>query len=155
MDPDPTIFIIDLKMPAKNKFFNTISACYFLKIHLHNFLKIRSQKESQNGRIQEFSYYFCMMIEESGSIPLTCGSGSGRPKNTWLRWIRIRNTVYNNGNKHHSSAQKKMASPHLDFVVGGVQHAGEDGAGGEGGGPPGGRAQESKLSHPATDQIGS
>ncbi len=30
----------------------------------------------------------------SGSIPLTSGSGSGRPKNTWIRWIRIRNTAY-------------------------------------------------------------
>ncbi len=29
----------------------------------------------------------------SGSIPLTNGSGSGRPKNTWIRWIRIRNTA--------------------------------------------------------------
>ncbi len=44
------------------------------------------------------------MIEESGSgsIPLTSGSGSGRPKNMWIRiwfwiqirfWIRIRNTA--------------------------------------------------------------
>ncbi len=34
------------------------------------------------------------MIEGSGSIPLTNGSGSGsrRPKNMWIRWIRIRNT---------------------------------------------------------------
>jgi hypothetical protein len=33
-----------------------------------------------------------MMIEGSGSrsIPLTSGSGSGRPKNMWIRWIRIR-----------------------------------------------------------------
>jgi hypothetical protein len=34
--------------------------------------------------IQGFSYYFCMMIEgygsRAGSIPLTSGSGSGRPK---------------------------------------------------------------------------
>jgi hypothetical protein len=32
------------------------------------------------------------MIKGSGSgfIPLTSGSGSGRPKNTWIRWIRIR-----------------------------------------------------------------
>ncbi len=28
----------------------------------------------------------------SGSIPLTSGSGPGRPKNMWIRWIRIRNT---------------------------------------------------------------
>jgi hypothetical protein len=30
------------------------------------------------------------MIEGSGSIPLTYGSGSRRPKNIWIRWIRIR-----------------------------------------------------------------
>jgi hypothetical protein len=54
-----------------------------------SFLKIKSQKESQNSRNQGFSYYFCMMIGGSGSgagsksIPLTNGSGSGsrRPKN--------------------------------------------------------------------------
>ncbi len=57
--------------------------------------KIKSQKESQNCRNQGFSYYFFMMIKGSrsragsGSIPLTNGSGSGRPKNMW---IRIRNT---------------------------------------------------------------
>ncbi len=58
------------------------SACYFLKVHLHYFSKIKSQKDSQNSRIHDFSYYFCMMIEGSGSgsIPLTCRSGSGRPK---------------------------------------------------------------------------
>jgi hypothetical protein len=45
-----------------------------------------------------------MMIEGSGSgsIPLTSGSGSGRPKNMWIRWIRIliriRNTAYNDIN---------------------------------------------------------
>jgi hypothetical protein len=83
---------LTFKMPAKNYFFYTIfSAYYFLKLHLHQFSKI-SQKESQNSRNQDFSYYFCMMIEGSGSgsIPLTSGSGSGMPKNTWIRWIRIR-----------------------------------------------------------------
>ena len=38
---------------------------------------------------QGFSYYFCLMIEGSGagygSIPLTSGSGSGRPKYMWIR----------------------------------------------------------------------
>ncbi len=34
-----------------------------------------------------------MVIEGSGSISLTSGSGSGRPKNMWIRWIRIRNTA--------------------------------------------------------------
>ncbi len=69
--------------------FNTIfSAYYFLKVHLYHFSKIKSQKESQNSRNQGFSYYFCMMIEGSGSgsIPLTSGSGSERPKNMWIRF---------------------------------------------------------------------
>ncbi len=80
---------LTFRMPAKNKFFNTIfSAYYFLKVHLHHFSKIKSQKESQNSRNQGFSYYFCMMIE--GSIPLISGSGSWRPKNMWIRWIQIR-----------------------------------------------------------------
>ncbi len=79
--------------PSARHFF---SASYFLKLHLHHFSKIKSQKESLNCKNQSFSYYFCMMIEGSGSragsgsIPLTSGSGSGRPKNTWIRWIRIR-----------------------------------------------------------------
>jgi hypothetical protein len=55
---------------------------------------------SQNSRNQGFYYYICLMIEGSrfkagsgsGSIPMTNGSGSGRPKNTSIRWIRIRNT---------------------------------------------------------------
>ncbi len=40
---------------------------------LHNFLKIKSQKESQNIRNQDFSNF-------SGSILLNNGSGSGRPE---------------------------------------------------------------------------
>jgi hypothetical protein len=46
---------------------------------------------------QGFSYYFCLMIEESGSVPLTngCGSGSRMTENMWIRriGIRIRNFV--------------------------------------------------------------
>ncbi len=96
-DPDPAIFVIDLQDASKKQIFNRIiSAYYVLKVHLHHFSKIKSQKESQNRRNQGYSYYFCMMIEGSGSIPLTSGSGSGsrRPKNKWIRWIRIwiRNT---------------------------------------------------------------
>ncbi len=94
-DPDPAIFVIDLQDARKKQFFNTnFSTYYFLKVHLHHFSKIKSQKESQNStRNQGFPYYFCMMKEGSGSIPLTSGSGSGswRPKNMWIRiriWIR-------------------------------------------------------------------
>jgi hypothetical protein len=100
MDPDPDpgsgscYFVIDPQDASKKLIFNTIfSAYYFLKVHLHHFSKIKSQKESQNSTgIKVFSYYFCMMIEGSGSgsIPLTSGSGSGRPKNMWIRWFRIR-----------------------------------------------------------------
>ncbi len=54
-----------------------ITAYYFLKVLLHHFSKIKSQKESQNSRNQGFSYYFCMILE-----------GSGKPKNMWIR-IRI------------------------------------------------------------------
>jgi hypothetical protein len=97
-DPDPPIFVIDLQDASKKKFFYTIfSAYYFLKVHLHHFSKIKSQKSHKIVRNQGFSYYFCMMIEGSeagagsGYIPLTSGSGSGRPKNMWIR-IRISNT---------------------------------------------------------------
>jgi hypothetical protein len=47
----------------------------------------------------------------SGSIPLTSGSesGSGRPKNMWIRWIRIRLLIRNTGsNIHHSSLCKSL-----------------------------------------------
>ncbi len=83
MDPDPANFVIDLQDASKKLIFNIIfCAYYFLKLHLHHFTKIKSQKESQNSRNQGFSYYFCVMIE---------GSGSGRSKNMWFRRIRIRN----------------------------------------------------------------
>ncbi len=74
--PDPPIFSLVTT-------FNT-TAYYFLKLHLQHFPKIKSQKGSQNSRNQGFSYYFCMLIE-----------GSGRPKNMWIRWIRIR--IHNTG----------------------------------------------------------
>jgi hypothetical protein len=53
------------------------SAYYFLKVvHLHHFPKKNSQKESQNSRNQGFSYYFCMMIEGSGSGGFGSGSAT-------------------------------------------------------------------------------
>jgi hypothetical protein len=93
MDPDPAIFLIDLQNANKKQIFNTFfSSYYFMNVHFHHFSKKNSQKELQNTRNKGFSYYFCMKIEgsRSGSIPLTSGSGSGRPKNMW---IRIRNTA--------------------------------------------------------------
>ncbi len=64
----------------------------FWRYILHHFSKIKSQKESQNSRNQGFS--------GAGAIPLTSGSGSGRPKNMWIRWIRIRNTGLNTNYAH-------------------------------------------------------
>ncbi len=92
MDPDPDLDPGSwscyfrhwpLRCQQKNNFLTQFFRLlrYFLKLHLHHFSKIKSQKESQNSRNQGFSYYFCMMME---------GSGSGRPKNMWIRWIRIR-----------------------------------------------------------------
>ncbi len=76
------------KRPTKNMFvFQSFFACYFLKVPLHQF----SWAKSQNSRNRGFSYFFCLMIEGSGSIHRTSGSGPGsrRAKN-----IRIRNTAF-------------------------------------------------------------
>ncbi len=55
-------------------------------------IKIRKKSVSQNSRNKGFSYHFWLIMEGSGSVPPTygSGSGSGRPKN-----LRIRNTVRN------------------------------------------------------------
>jgi hypothetical protein len=53
----------------------------------------KSKKSHKAVGIKVFLTFFCLVIEGSGSgsIPLTDGSGSRRPKNMWIR-IRIRNT---------------------------------------------------------------
>ncbi len=46
LDPDPAIFVIDLQDISKKLIFeHNFSAYYFLKLHLHHFSKIKSQKE--------------------------------------------------------------------------------------------------------------
>ncbi len=71
------------------KFNSELKSTVFL-----SFFKDKKSKRSHKlvRRNQGFSYYFCLMIEGSASISLTNGSGSGRPKNMW---IRIRNTENN------------------------------------------------------------
>jgi hypothetical protein len=63
MDPDPdqvpAIFVIHLQ---RRKSF---SAYYFLKVHIHHFLKIKVIKKLQKSRNQSFTF-FCLMIEGSG-----------------------------------------------------------------------------------------
>ncbi len=82
---------LTFKMPTKNYLKKSFSADYFLKVHLHNFSTIKNQRVTKQLQWR-FFLLFCMMIEGSGSIPLTNGSRSGsrRPKNIW---IRIRNTA--------------------------------------------------------------
>jgi hypothetical protein len=43
MDPDPAIFVLDLQ--DANKKLLSISAYYFLNVHLHDFSEIKSHKE--------------------------------------------------------------------------------------------------------------
>jgi hypothetical protein len=64
------------KTATKNYFFQSFFAYYFVKLPLHNFSKIKSHKKvaKQYGRNQWFSYYSCLMIEGSGSVPLANGS---------------------------------------------------------------------------------
>jgi hypothetical protein len=50
-DPDPAIFVIDLQEASKKLILYFIFPAYFfLKVHLHLFSKIKSQKESQNSK---------------------------------------------------------------------------------------------------------
>ncbi len=48
-------------------------------------------KKSQNsGRYQCFSYYFCLIIDGSGSEFVSLTNGSGWPKNMWILRVRVR-----------------------------------------------------------------
>jgi hypothetical protein len=61
-------FVIDLQDANKK--------LIFLKSFSAYYLLFKVQKKSQNSRNQDFSYYFCLMAEGSGSgRPKTCGSG--------------------------------------------------------------------------------
>jgi hypothetical protein len=40
----------------------------------------KSKRSHKTVGIKDFFYYFCLMIEGSGSVHLTSGSGSRRPK---------------------------------------------------------------------------
>ncbi len=132
---DPCLWLIDTDPdsdpdPDPSSYFRPtiFSAYYFLKLHLHHFSNIKSQKESQNSIGIKVYYYFCMMMEGfgsgsragTGSVPLTSGSGSGRPKNMWIRWIRIwirwiriwiriRNTACNNNTSDETLQQNQLA----------------------------------------------
>jgi hypothetical protein len=44
-DPDTAIFVIDLQDANRKLIKKSFYAYYFLKVHLHNFSKIKSQKD--------------------------------------------------------------------------------------------------------------
>ncbi len=94
-DPDPPIFIIYLQDANKKLYFFQVFLLItcFLFSFLH-FSKINSHKEGKNSRNQAFYYYFCLMMEWSGSVTQNNGSGSRRPENM-DPILRIRNTGYN------------------------------------------------------------
>ncbi len=77
----PDIFVIDLQEADKKLITKKFSAYYFLKL---SFSKIKSQKEIKKtiGIMDGFSYYLCLMIKVSGSVPLTSGSRSGSRRPT-------------------------------------------------------------------------
>jgi hypothetical protein len=52
LDPDPSISSLTFKTPT-NKI-KSFSAYYFLKIHLHNFSKLKSPKEVKTEEIKVF-----------------------------------------------------------------------------------------------------
>jgi hypothetical protein len=63
------------------------------------------------------------MIEGSGSIRLTNGSGFRRPKNMWIRWIRIHNTAWQNGLHHAKGPQLVPDEAASGGGAGGTRHA--------------------------------
>jgi hypothetical protein len=86
-DPDPVIFVIDLQDANKKLIYKKCFYLLLFKGIFTSFFKDKKvKKKSQNSRNHGFSYYSSLIIE---------GSGSRRPKNMWIRWIRIRNTEIN------------------------------------------------------------
>jgi hypothetical protein len=89
MNPDPAIFVIDLQDANEKLIY--IKVFLLFEGKFTSFFK-ESKRSHKIVGIEVFSFYFCFMIEGSGSVPLT--NGSGWPKNIRIRRIRIRNTGY-------------------------------------------------------------
>jgi hypothetical protein len=83
-DPDPAIFVSDLKDASKKLIFLQKFFCLLLfEGTFTSFFKDKKSKRSHKTVGIKVFLLFFWMIE---------GSGSGRPKNMWIRWIRIRKT---------------------------------------------------------------
>ncbi len=97
-DPDPAIFVIDLqdankKLIKKKSFFD-----YLFWRYINIIFKDKKSKRSHKAvGIKIYLTIFDCWGSGFGSIPLPNGSGSGsrRPKNMWIRWIRIRILIRN------------------------------------------------------------
>jgi hypothetical protein len=76
--PDHAIVVSDLQDGNLTLLFCLLPYC--LKRHFHHFSKIKSHKEDTNSSNQGFSYYFCLLIEGSGSVPCTTDPDPGGPK---------------------------------------------------------------------------
>jgi hypothetical protein len=89
-DPDPAIFVIDLQDANKKLI---IVKSFFCLLHFEgtftSFFKDKmSKRNHKTVGIKVFLIILLdnrRMMEGSGSPPLTNGSGSGRPKNMWIR----------------------------------------------------------------------
>jgi hypothetical protein len=80
--------LVTFKMPTKDcKFFFLLN---FLKVHLHHSSQIKIMKKSQNSRNQGFSYYFCLMMEKSGSESESRIDPDPRGPETYKSCMRIR-----------------------------------------------------------------
>jgi hypothetical protein len=59
LDPDPSIFVVNLQdANKKTNFLKSFSAYYFFKVHLYHFSKIKSQKEVKKKGIKVFLTIF-------------------------------------------------------------------------------------------------
>ncbi len=94
------IFVSDLQDVKKNL--------------LHNFSKIKSHKEVTKQK--ELKFFLLFLLDDtverygsvSGSVSLTTGSGSGRPKNIWI--LRIQIQIRNTDDDMRPSFSRNIAS---------------------------------------------
>jgi hypothetical protein len=95
-DPDPAIFVIDLQDANKKQIKKKVFLLITFEGTFTSFFEEKKSKRSHKKLESRIFLHICLMKEgsgsgaESGSIPLLM-SGSGGPKNMWIRWIRIRN----------------------------------------------------------------
>ncbi len=110
MDPDPAIFVVDLqdankKLILKNSFF-----AYYRTFWRYVYIIFKDKKSKRSHKavgIKVFLTIFAWWWKDPDPDPdphlVTNGSGSGsrRPKNMWIRWIRIRIRIRKTGTCTH------------------------------------------------------